>query len=65
MAHPVVHFEIGCKDKAKLSEFYGEVFGWKIDPGPMGMIDTGSDRRYSGPHRGSGARAASVHALLH
>jgi hypothetical protein len=42
MAHPVVHFEIGCKDKAKLSEFYGRVFDWKIDPGPMGMIDTGS-----------------------
>jgi uncharacterized protein len=43
MAHPVVHFEIGCKDKAKLSEFYAQVFGWKIDPGPMGLIDTGAD----------------------
>ena len=42
MSHPVVHFEIGCKDKAKVSDFYGRVFGWKIDPGPMGMIDTGS-----------------------
>jgi len=42
MAHPVVHFEIGCKDKAKVSAFYAEVFGWKIDAGPMGLIDTGA-----------------------
>jgi predicted enzyme related to lactoylglutathione lyase len=32
MAHPVVHFEIGCKDKEKTSEFYRRVFGWAIDP---------------------------------
>jgi len=42
MAHPVVHFEIGCKDKAATSAFYEQVFGWKVDPGPMGAIDTGS-----------------------
>jgi len=42
MAHPVIHFEIGCKDKAKTSAFYAEVFGWSIDDGPMGMINTGS-----------------------
>jgi hypothetical protein len=42
MPHPVVHFEIGCKDKEKTSAFYSTVFGWKIDPGPMGMINTGS-----------------------
>ncbi len=42
MSHPVVHFEIGCKDKAATSAFYTEAFGWTIDPGPMGMIDTGS-----------------------
>jgi len=42
MAHPVVHFEIGCKDKAATSAFYETVFGWKVDPGPMGAIDTGS-----------------------
>jgi predicted enzyme related to lactoylglutathione lyase len=42
MAHPVVHFEIGCEDKEKTSAFYSSVFGWKIDSGPMGMIDTGS-----------------------
>ena len=42
MSHPVVHFEIGCQDKAKTSAFYAEAFGWRIDDGPMGMIDTGS-----------------------
>ena len=40
MAHPVVHFEIGCKDKEKTSEFYRRVFGWVIEAGPMGRIDT-------------------------
>ncbi len=42
MSHPVVHFEIGCKDKENTSAFYRRVFGWSIDPGPMGMIDTES-----------------------
>ncbi len=42
MSHPVVHFEIGCKDKEATSAFYSAAFGWKIDAGPMGMIDTGS-----------------------
>jgi predicted enzyme related to lactoylglutathione lyase len=42
MAHPVVHFEIGCKDKATTSAFYRDVFGWNIDAGPMGAINTGS-----------------------
>ena len=42
MNHPVVHFEIGCKDKEKTSAFYAAAFGWKIDSGPMGAIDTGT-----------------------
>jgi hypothetical protein len=42
MAHAVVHFEIGCKDKAKTAAFYEGVFGWKVDLGPAGLIDTGS-----------------------
>ena len=42
MSHPVVHFEIGCKDKRKVSDFYCQVFDWNIDSGPMGMIETGS-----------------------
>ena len=48
MAHPVVHFEIGCKDKAATSAFYQNVFGWVIDPGPMGLIDTGSKEGIAG-----------------
>lgn len=43
MSHPVVHFEIGCQDKERTSAFYSNVFGWTIDPGPMGLIDTGSE----------------------
>jgi predicted enzyme related to lactoylglutathione lyase len=42
MNHPVVHFEIGCKDKAATSAFYASAFGWSIDPGLMGAIQTGS-----------------------
>jgi len=41
MSHPVVHFEIGCKNKAVTSAFYAQAFSWKIDEGPMGLIDTG------------------------
>jgi predicted enzyme related to lactoylglutathione lyase len=55
MAHPVVHFEIGCKDKEATSAFYAGVFGWTIDAGPMGMIETG----------GSGGIQGHIAALGH
>lgn len=43
MGHPVVHFEIGCRDIAKTEQFFGELFGWKMQRGgPASMIDTGS-----------------------
>jgi predicted enzyme related to lactoylglutathione lyase len=48
MSHPVVHFEIGCKDKQSTSAFYSEAFGWKIDAGPMGMIDTDTTEGIAG-----------------
>ena len=48
MSHPVVHFEIGCKDKEKTCAFYRRVFGWAIDSGPMGMINTGSTAGIAG-----------------
>jgi predicted enzyme related to lactoylglutathione lyase len=59
MGQPVVHFEIGCKDKAATSAFYAKRFDWKIDEGPMGLIDTGSSTGIQGqsaalghePHR--------------
>jgi predicted enzyme related to lactoylglutathione lyase len=42
-ARPVVHFEIGCRDRAKTAQFFGELFGWHIDStGPAGTIDAGS-----------------------
>jgi predicted enzyme related to lactoylglutathione lyase len=48
LSHPVVHFEIGCKDQEKTAAFYREVFGWTIDPGPMGTINTGSTTGIAG-----------------
>jgi predicted enzyme related to lactoylglutathione lyase len=39
MAHPVVHFEIGCRDSAKTQDFYKKLFDWKIEAmGPAAMI---------------------------
>jgi uncharacterized protein len=39
MSCPVVHFEIGCKDKASTTKFYAQLFDWKIsDQGPAAMI---------------------------
>lgn len=32
MGSPVVHFEIGSKDHAKLCGFYSKLFGWGIEP---------------------------------
>ncbi|MFQ5739097.1 MAG: VOC family protein [Acidobacteriota bacterium] len=44
MGRPVVHFEIGCKDKAKMDSFYSKLFEWSIeDIGPASMISTGTD----------------------
>ena len=35
--HTIVHFEIPADDVEKLREFYGQLFGWKIEkmPGPV------------------------------
>jgi uncharacterized protein len=39
MPHPVVHFEIGCRDSVKTQEFYKKLFDWKIEAmGPAAMI---------------------------
>jgi predicted enzyme related to lactoylglutathione lyase len=49
MAHPIVYFEIGCKDRAKSEQFFGDLFGWNIKPnGPASTIDTGSDQGIQG-----------------
>jgi hypothetical protein len=31
MANPVVHFEIGCKNREETQAFYGSLFGWKME----------------------------------
>jgi predicted enzyme related to lactoylglutathione lyase len=31
MGQPVVHFEVGGKDAAKLQSYYADLFGWSID----------------------------------
>jgi len=48
MPHPVVHFEIGCRDKDKIAAFYREAFGWTVNRDPMGTIDTGSTTGIAG-----------------
>jgi predicted enzyme related to lactoylglutathione lyase len=43
MPQPVVHFEIGCRDGAKTSNFFSTLFGWTMQPmGPATMINTGA-----------------------
>jgi len=43
MGQPVVHFEIGCRDRVKTGEFFAGLFGWRLtEAGPASMIDTGS-----------------------
>lgn len=43
MGQPVIHFEIGCRDREKSAQFFGELFGWTTqEMGQASMIDTGS-----------------------
>ena len=47
--HPVIHFEIGCKDLAKTQKFFGDLFGWKMQGSTMAAsIDTGSSKGVPG-----------------
>jgi predicted enzyme related to lactoylglutathione lyase len=49
MGRPVVHFEIGCRDRAKTGEFYAQLFGWEITAaGPASIVDTGSPEGVQG-----------------
>jgi predicted enzyme related to lactoylglutathione lyase len=49
MGRPVVHFEIGCRDRAKTGDFYSKLFGWQItEAGPASNIQTGSPQGISG-----------------
>lgn len=50
MPNPVVHFDIGCRDRDKANAFYTELFDWETtDYGPFSKnINTGSDRGIGG-----------------
>ena len=48
MGHPVVHFEIGCTDRAKTEQFFSALFGWHVQEGPAAAIDTGSQQGIPG-----------------
>lgn len=49
MGQPVVHFEIGCRDRAKTERFFADLFGWHMQQnGPASMIDTASQKGIPG-----------------
>jgi predicted enzyme related to lactoylglutathione lyase len=49
MGRPVIHFEIGCRDRAKTSDFYSKMFDWQItEAGPASNIQTGSPQGIAG-----------------
>jgi predicted enzyme related to lactoylglutathione lyase len=57
---PVVHFEIGCRDRAKTERFFADLFGWQIQQsGPASNIDA------AGPHGIAGHITALGHEPQH
>jgi predicted enzyme related to lactoylglutathione lyase len=49
MGQPVVHFEIGCRDRDKTATFFTQLFEWKTTAaGPATMIDTAANRGIQG-----------------
>jgi hypothetical protein len=49
MGRPVVHFEIGCRNRARTGDFYSKLFGWQITAAdPASSIQTGSPQGISG-----------------
>ena len=49
MGRPVVHFEIGCADRAKSAQYFSALFGWKMQAeGPATTIDTASQAGIGG-----------------
>jgi uncharacterized protein len=49
MGRPVVHFEIGCRDKARTADFFSKLFEWNTqEAGPATMIDTGAGSGING-----------------
>ena len=49
MGKPIVHFEIGCRDMKKSSQFYADLLDWNMQEfGPATMIDTGGTEGITG-----------------
>jgi uncharacterized protein len=49
MGRPVVHFEIGCRDRAHTAEFFSRLFEWNTrEEGPATMIDTATGEGING-----------------
>jgi hypothetical protein len=49
MGRPVVHFEIGGRDRDKTAQFFCDLFGWTTrEMGPAMMIDTGGSGGING-----------------
>ena len=49
MGQPVVHFEIGCRDRGKTAAFFSQLFGWNThEAGPATMIETGGSGGING-----------------
>ena len=49
MANPVMHFEIGCKNREETQAFYAGLFGWNMESHEhVSMIDTGGDEGING-----------------
>jgi uncharacterized protein len=51
VGQPVIHWEIGARDGAKLNEFYSTLFDWKIQVDPQlhyGMVETGGQGGING-----------------
>ena len=45
MPNPVVHFEIGCRDREKTVDFYKQLFDWQMSPGEIAteIVTTADD----------------------
>jgi predicted enzyme related to lactoylglutathione lyase len=51
VSNPVVHFEILGPDATALHQFYGDLFGWKINadnPMNYGVVETGGEHAIGG-----------------
>ena len=49
MEHRIVHFEIPADDPEKLTRFYAELFGWKVEKYPMPGWDYWGCKTGEGP----------------